>query len=344
MHRATYQQLTSVLIFCTSLLIGCDTQQQVVEQRILQFGTVIDITLVHSDIEQAESSLRIVEQQLQQYRTYWHAWEDSDLLRFNQSLALGQTTKIPDSLIKLVNLSRDYYRSSQQLFNPAIGKLIGAYGFHGNAQPDTELIELIQQDLPTMLDLRIENGAASSDNPHLLLDMGGIAKGYAISLVAAYLKKSGFKNFLINAGGDLISAGTRLGKPWTIGVQNPFKPGVIAKLMLGANQSLFTSGNYQRYYLKNDKVVHHIIDPRSGKPSQQISSATVLSDDPVLADVAATTLMIDGWHNHASLAKSLGITEYLIVNDKNEIIVSRALSRKIEFTTDAPHVIVNASK
>ncbi|MCP3689114.1 MAG: hypothetical protein GY784_11935, partial [Gammaproteobacteria bacterium] len=181
MHRATYQPLTIITIFCACLLIGCEDQQQVIEQRILQFGTVIDITLVHSDIERAESSLRAVEQQLQQYRTYWHAWEDSDLLRFNQSLALGQTAQIPDSLIELISLSQDYYHSSQQLFNPAIGKLIAAYGFHGNAQPDTELIELIQQRIPTMPDLKIANGAASSDNPHFLLDLGGIAKGYAIS-------------------------------------------------------------------------------------------------------------------------------------------------------------------
>ncbi len=344
MHRKPYQQLIIILILSVYLLASCETRQQVIEQRILQFGTVIDITLVHSDIDKAEASLRAVEQQLQQYRTYWHAWEDSDLTRFNQLLARGQTAQIPDSLIELINFSQDYYRSSQQLFNPAIGKLIAAYGFHGNRQPDTELIEQMQKDLPNMLDLKIKNGVARSDNPHLLLDLGGIAKGYAMSLVADYLSKSGFENFLINAGGDLISAGTRLGKPWTIGVQNPFKPGAIAKLMLEGNQNLFTSGNYQRYYLKNDKIVHHIIDPRSGKPSQQISSATVLADDPVLADVAATTLMIDGWRNHASLAKSLGITDYMIVSDKMEIIVSRALSRKIEFTTDAPYIIVNDRK
>ncbi|MCP4492453.1 MAG: FAD:protein FMN transferase [Gammaproteobacteria bacterium] len=325
-------------------MVGCETRQQIIEQRILQFGTVIDITLVHSDIEQAESSLRAVEQQLQQYRAYWHAWEDSDLLRFNRSIASGQITQIPDSLIELIELSQDYYRSSQQLFNPAIGKLIAAYGFHGNEQPDVELIGLIQQDLPTMLDLKMENGMASSDNPHLLLDLGGIAKGYAMSLVADYLKESGFENFLINAGGDLISAGTRLGKSWTIGVQNPFKSGTIAMMMLEGDRNLFTSGNYQRYYLENDKIVHHIIDPRSGKPSQQISSATVLADDPVRADVAATALMIDGWHNHASLTKSLGITDYLIVSEEKEMIVSRALSRKIEFTTDAPYIIVNDNK
>ncbi|MCP3690390.1 MAG: FAD:protein FMN transferase, partial [Gammaproteobacteria bacterium] len=206
---------------------------------------------------------------------------------------------------------------------------------------DTELIELIQQRIPTMPDLKIANGAASSDNPHFLLDLGGIAKGYAISLVAAYLKESGFEDFLINAGGDLMSAGTRLGKPWTIGIQNPFKPGVIAKLMLDGNKSLFTSGNYQRYYRQNEKIVHHIIDPRSGNPSQQISSATVLADDPVLADVAATTLMIDGWHNHAALARTLGITDYLIVNDEHEMIVSRTFFRKVEFTTDAAYTVVN---
>ncbi len=103
--------------------------------------------------------------------------------------------------------------------------------------------------------------------------------------------------------------------------------------MLG-KQSLFTSGNYQRFYRKDGKLVHHIIDPRSGEPSDHISSATVLTSDPVLADVAATTLMVGGLMDHRALAGSLGIKDYMIIDEQQRITISASLAQKIELTAD----------
>jgi len=334
LHRTTPRWLSTTLFCSVVLLIGCNRQPQLVEQRLLEFGTIIDISIIHEDVDKAEKALLQAEQQLKRYRTYWHAWEDSDLYRFNQALDKSQPALVTEPLIELIQLSQQYYQSSQHLFNPALGKLIAAYGFHGEANPDLALISTIQKDLPGMPDLKIKNGMAISDNPHLQLDFGGIAKGYAIALVADELKRSGFKHFLINAGGDVLIYGNRFGKPWRIGVQNPFAPGAIASIELSGNQNLFTSGNYQRFYRKDGGIVHHIIDPRTGKPSTQVTSATVLADDAVLADVGATTLMIDGWQDHASLAESLGISDYLLIDANLNVIVSRNLAAKLEFTSD----------
>ncbi len=330
------------LLIGVILLAGCEQQPHLVEQRILQFGTVIDVSLVHHDLAKAEQTLIEIEQLLSAYRQSWHAWEDSDLSRFNLAL-LGSSgaVTVPASLLELITLSQRYYLSSNRLFNPALGKLIAAYGFHGQADIDEELIKLIQQDLPTMADLEIQDRLAISRNPHLQLDFGGIAKGYAIGLIASHLDRLGFEHYLINAGGDLITSGNRLGKAWRIGVKNPFEPGAIASIDLLGKQALFTSGNYQRFYLNNDKTVHHIIDPRSGEPSKHISSATVLTSDPVLADVAATTLMIDGLNNYRSLAGSLGIEDYMIIDDQQRITISGSLAGKIELSAGLMVTIVD---
>lgn len=322
------------------MLSACEPRQQLLEQRILQFGTIIDVIIIHHDIDRVEQAFAEIEQQLQIYRHYWHAWEDSDLYRFNQSLSRSQATPVPDSLRELISLSQDYYQSSQRLFNPALGKLIAAYGFHGNNNADESLISDIQKNLPSMTDLIIDNRQAHSTNPYLQLDFGGIAKGYALARVAEKLNNSGFQNYLINAGGDVLVSGQRIDKPWTIAIQNPFAPGAIAKIQLSGSHQLFTSGNYQRYYNKKDQIVHHIIDPRSGQPSTQISSATVLTSDAVLADVAATTLMIDGWRNHDSLASSLGVSDYLIVNQDMDVIVSRSMANRIEFLIEIENIDV----
>ena len=341
MPRKTHSYLTCLFVCSFLLLSGCEAQPQLIEQRILQFGTVIDVTLIHSDVEKAESTLRSIEENLQTYREYWHAWEDSDLYRFNQELVSGESVPIPDSLQTLIALSQDYYRSSLKLFNPALGKLIGAYGFHGADQADEALIAEMQRNLPIMPDLTISHNQATSQNRHLQLDFGGIAKGYAMSLVEDFLRKQGFEHFLINAGGDLIVSGSRLDTPWRIGIQNPFKPGAIASVSLNSRQHLFTSGNYQRYYRKDGEIVHHIIDPRTGRPAKRIASATVLSDDAVLADVAATSFMIDGWDNHRELANSLGISNYLIVNETGDIIISKPFYDKIELTKGLNYSIVD---
>lgn len=296
---------------------------------------MIDLTLVHNNPEQAEKAFIDIELKLQRFETYWHAWQDSDLHRFNQSLNRQPSVSIPDSLSELINLSRHYQQTSQELFNPAIGKLIAAYGFHGKASPNQSLINEIIRDIPTMQDLVIKGRQASSRNPHLQLDFGGIAKGYAMAEIAVDLKNAGFDHFLINAGGDVLTSGRRINQPWLVAIQNPFAPGAIASIELSGDQSLFTSGNYQRYYLQDDKIVHHIIDPRSGRPSDNISSATVLTVDATLADVAATTLMIDGWRNHRSLSKSLGVTDYLIVDQSGQIIVSSTMSSKIQYLVDS---------
>jgi len=324
-----------------ALIAGCERQPHLVEQRILQFGTVIDITLIHEDRAKSEQTLIEIERQLSAYRQSWHAWEDSDLTRFNQALSSPHPVTIPASLLDLIALSQQYFLKSNRLFNPGLGKLIAAYGFHGKSDPDKALIKIIQQDLPTMLDLKIQDQLATSHNKHLQLDFGGIAKGYAVGLIARYLEQQGFEHYLINAGGDLITSGTKLGKPWHIGVQNPFEPGTIASINLLGKQALFTSGNYERFYLKGDKPVHHIIDPRSGEPSKHISSATVLIADPVLADVAATTMMIGGLDSPRSLAGLLGIEDYMIINEDQKITISRSLAEKIELAPNLTATIID---
>ena len=341
MYRQVNRSLSTTLLALTVLLAGCEQKPHLVEQRLLQFGTIIDITLIHPNLDKAERALIDIERQLMNYRNQWHAWEDSDLTRFNQRLSNSNRSDIPASLTELIRLSQLYYERSQFVFDPAIGKLIAAYGFHGSSTPDQALIESLRQDIPTMSDLVIRNGQAQSANPDLQLDFGGIAKGYAVELIRDFLHRQGFEHFLIDAGGDLQISGGKLGKEWNIAIQDPFKPGAIASIELSGQQALFTSGNYQRYYRQGSKIVHHIIDPRTGAPSTRISSATVLAVDPVLADVAATSLMIDGLENHRSLAVSLGISDYLIVSDDRQILVTKSFASKIEWISDMPVSIID---
>jgi thiamine biosynthesis lipoprotein len=323
-----------------TLLAGCERRQHLVEQHLLEFGTIIEITMISADLVEAEGLLQEIEQRLLQQRHQWHAWEDSDLSRFNRQLQQHSTAEIPQSLSQLLELSRKYHDATGGLFNPAMGKLIGAYGFH-DGTVDAKTVANILLDMPDMHDLSIDDDTATSTNPHLQIDLGGIAKGYAIGLISDFLDANGIRDYVINAGGDLIVSGSRFGRPWRIGIQNPFAPGVVASLELEGKHSLFTSGNYARRYYQGNDLRHHIIDPRSGKPARGQSSATVLGSDPVRADVAATALMVDGADRARELAHSLDIEDFLIISETREIQISHSLAQKIEILTHWPTTIID---
>lgn len=338
MHRTARYCL--IWLYCVALLTGCERRQHLVQQHLLEFGTIIDITLISDDLPKAEALLHRIEQQLRRQRAQWHAWEDSDLSRFNRQLQQQGSAEIPASLAPLLELSLAYHEASDGLFNPALGKLIAAYGFHDGKQ-DARAQAEIRRDIPDMRDLRIEGIRASSGNPQLQIDLGGIAKGYAIGLIGDFLEQNGIEHYVINAGGDLLLAGNRFGKPWRIGIQNPFAPGVVASLELEGKHSLFTSGNYARSYRQGGALRHHIIDPRTGAPARGQSSATVLALDPVRADVAATVLMIDGMRRPRALAKALEIDDFLIVGEAREILISRSFAQKVEILSHWPTKIID---
>lgn len=341
MHRAASRSLIGLSLLLLAALAGCERRNHLVEQHLLEFGTLIEITLVTDDLVRAETLLREIEARLRTYRQQWHAWEDSDLTRLNRALQSGDRVVVPSSLRQLIVLSRDYHERSGGLFNPALGRLVAALGFHGD-EADPMLAARLAQDLPDMGDLEFDGASARSRHPGLQLDFGGIAKGYAIGLIAAYLDANGIEHYLINAGGDLQTAGNRLGRPWRIGIRNPYAPGAIARVHLEGRHSLFTSGNYaRRYYRRGGQIVHHIIDPRDGQSARGQSSATVLVADPVLADVAATALMIDGRRKARHLALSLGIEDFLIVSDNREILLSRSFAEKIEISSKWSTKIIN---
>ncbi len=339
MHRATPSRLTCLFLFVLNLS-GCEPRQHLVEQHLLEFGTIIEITMITGDLNHAEHLLTEIERRLSIHREQWHAWEDSDLTRFNAALVQNSRAQVPASLAPLLQLSRDYYDATNGLFNPALGKLIAAYGFHGR-EADMSTVAAIRRDIPGMHNLKIDSEIAVSNNPYLQIDLGGIAKGYAVGLISRYLDDNGIDHYIINAGGDMAIAGNRFGHPWRIGIQNPFAPGVVASLEIEGKHNLFTSGNYERQYRRGENRAHHIIDPRSGEPAAGQSSATVLSSDPVHADVAATALMINGFQEHRELAKSLDIEDFIVIGESREIVVSRSLANKIKIAVSWPTTIIN---
>ncbi len=319
-----------LLVFSLS---GCQ-QPQIHQQRFLQFGTIIDISLVTADDNRVDKVFEDIDLLLQQRHQQWHAWLPGILQDFNKQLLDNPRSPVavPAELSHLIQLSKQYHELSDGLFNPAMGRLIAAWGFHQQQQPDKQLIETIQRDIPSMWDLLVENDQALSLNPHLQLDFGAVAKGTAIKQIAALLRQQPYPGFIINAGGDVYAEGQKNNRPWRVAIEDPHQEGFIATLNLPPEMSIFTSGNYRRFYLDdNQQRRHHIIDPRSGEPSQQISAATVMHADPEIADIAATTLMLSEIPRIKALAARLSIDDFLVITEQKQAYVSESMLNKIQW-------------
>ena len=127
-----------------------------------------------------------------------------------------------------------------------------------------------------MADLVIENGAVSSSNPAVQLDLGGYAKGRALDDAVAILKAHGIANALVNIGGNVIALGAHGDRPWRVGIQHPRQPGTLATLDLHDGEAVGTSGDYQRFFEVGGHRYSHLIDPRSRRPATGMQSVTVL--------------------------------------------------------------------
>lgn len=139
----------------------------------------------------------------------------------------------------------------------------------------------------------LENGTIKKLNEAIKVDLGGIAKGYAIDEAARILRENGFQQFYINAGGDIYVGGEGCaGDKWHIGIRDPQSPENTIAIVAVADAAVTTSGNYEQFYRLKNKKLSHIIDPRTGYPQEGVISSTVIAPSALEADIYSTALTI----------------------------------------------------
>ena len=339
--------IISALLIGIAALSGCERNQPVYNSRFLAFGTLTNLSIVGVPREKAEQASSAIEDDFQYMHNAWHAWQQGPLSRTNVLLQEGVRFSVPPSVLKLIKISRDLENKSDHLFNPAIGKLIKLWGFQkdelsNQRPPDAQEIKKLVTAQPSMDDIRIDGIYAQCSNPAVQLDFGAIGKGYGIDLAIEHLKEMGIHNAIINAGGDLRAIGSRSGHPWRIAIRSPSGAGTLGFVHIRGDESVFTSGNYERNYLWKGKFYHHIIDPRTGYPAEGTRSVTVIHDNAAEADAAATALFIAGPKDWRRIAKRMGIRYVLLVDEQNIIHMNPAMQKRVQLIGDNLHVRISA--
>ncbi len=302
------------------------------------FGTLVDISIYGETDVKAQAVTSQIMRDFQVLHTRLHAWQPSELSFINHAFAQGSApvSVKPDMAAMIANATQ-LSKQSNGAFNPAIGGLIAAWGFHHDefkpVKIDNAQLKSLVQTNPQMTDIVIQNGKISSKNPNVQLDLGGYAKGYALDIALVTLRKQGVKNALINIGGNIIALGQHGDKAWRVGIQHPRQPNAIAMLDLPGGWAIGTSGDYQRYFTLGGKRYCHIINPATGYPVQHMQAVTVLiapqAGAGALSDVASKPIFIAAPNGRAAAAKAMNVENYLIIEAENKILVSAPMAKRI---------------
>jgi thiamine biosynthesis lipoprotein len=330
------------------LLAACGPRPPA-SQEAFVFGTRVEVQVAGVREAEAHAALGEVLREFDRLHRAYHAWQPSELTALNAALAAGKPHPVSAELAGFLRNAQDLSQRGDQLFDPALGRLVALWGFHTDefkpGLPDGDALKALVAARPSSADLVIMDNTVSSTNPAVALDFGGYLKGVALDRAADLLKARGIRNALINIGGNVLALGSKGGIPWRVGIRHPrvelAGEGVLATLELRDGEAIGTSGDYQRYFELAGRRYSHLIDPRNGEPAQGTQSLTVLippADDAGLrSDVLTKPLFIAGdrWRE---LSRRLEVTQVLRVDAQGRIFVTAAMQGRLRFEQDGLNV------
>lgn len=300
----------------------------------LAFGTRVSVQLRAPNREAANRALAAIGPLLIHDHRAWHPWEPSDVTRLNAALAEGRPQRVERDIAGLIQAATIGDARSDGLFNPAAGRLIAAWGFHTSqypvrtAPPTERQVAALRAAMPRMRDVQIDaQGRVTSRRREVQLDFNGLAEGYAAAQMRQLLRAEGVDDALLYVGGFILAMGRDGHRPWTAGVRGP--GGVLGAIDLRDGEALSSSGDYQRRRAGTRQDGGHIVDTRSGRPERASAAASVIAIDPVLADMAATALMVAGPTGFDATVRRMHLNCALLVTHQGEVLITPALRDRL---------------
>ena len=329
--------LLAVAIFCSACERSVDR-----ERTLFAFGTIITLRAYQTNDEDFDNAVSALEQKYSVVDVDWYTWPKNDssppggLIEVNQAIANGETILVEPTLAALIRSASTLEEQSAGLFNPATGELTRLWGLNDLANTPASLPD--PADIQALLDagvssraLQWQGDSLTSSSRDIVLDLGGIAKGAILALSLDILLEHGIQNAIVDIGGDLSVIGTVNGRAARIGIRSPSGTGVAGVLEINSGETVTTSGSYERFLEIDGRRYQHILDPRSGYPVDHTASVTVIHSDPLLADAAATALLVGGATEFDELCRKLAISEALLIESSGDLRLTPAMRKRVKW-------------
>ena len=313
-------------------------------KQTVTMGSSLQVTLWTADDPGATAAFDAVFAEFDRLDRLLSVWkEGSDVLRLNQAAGREPVHVSPET-IEVLTVARQVSEWTGGKFDVTFGALSGLWRFDQDQDDTIPSKAAVAARLPdvdyTALDTDAARSTAFLRRVGMRAHLGGIGKGYAIDRAAALLRARGFRDFMIQSGGDLLVSGYRDGRPWRLGIRDPRGPADRSFATLDLTNGTFsTSGDYERFFMKDGRRYHHILDPDLGEPARGCRSVTIVADTAVLADALSTGVFVLGPEKGMALIERLPNVEGVIVSSGNRVLVSSGLIGKLVLIaqpTDAP--------
>ena len=253
--------------------------------------------------------------------------ESSELSLLNREAGKGIVT-VSKELISLLATAHDISVMSNGAFDITYASIGYQYDYRNKVRPKQAAIDSA---LPTInyraITLDEKNNTVEFSNSAVKIDLGGIAKGYAIQRCLDILESYGIKHALMSAGGDTALLGDRNGRPWLVGIKHPRAEQKNAVHIPLSDEAISTSGDYERYFIEDGKRYHHIINPRTGDSARKVVSVSVIGKDATVVDALSTTVFVKGLNEGMQLINDLPGYEAIIIDNEQRLHFSNGLQQ-----------------
>ena len=318
------------------LLASCGSERSDHQLDFQALGTEISVTLSSVSDDQASQASRLLQQYMAGVGHDWYPWSEGELRSINIAIELQDAVDVSPRLAAVIRRAAAIERLSNNHFNAGLGRVTELWGLHriGSEPPPrpsaNEIAHALSQAIG-VTNIRWSNDQIVGAPPGLMLDLGGIAKGAILEDSATLLAGLGIDSAIVNIGGDLMVIGDPAGRTAHIGIQSPFAAEAIASIDVAGGETIVTSGNYERFVEFDGQRYSHVLNPRTGVPVDHTASVTVIHTDAMLADAAATALMVGGPAEFEQLTQALGLQYALLIDASGELSLTEAMDKRLNW-------------
>lgn len=310
-------------------------KKETIIKEFYVLGTIIQLKTYGNNgegaIQEAINRLNDIDNKMSIFK------ELSEISMINKKAGISSQEVSLDTYF-VIKKAVEYSGLSEGTFDPTIKPIVSLWRIGTDAARVPKQNEIVTNlKLVNYKDIIFSEEDNSIGLKHIrqAIDVGGIAKGYAADEVKRILKNHKIRSALIDLGGNIFALGKKAdGTLWNIGVQNPFNTrGEHVGLISVENKSIVTSGNYERYFMKDGRSYHHIIDPTTGYPSEsEIISSTIISDESIDGDGLSTGVYIMGVEKSIKLIESLKGIDAIFITKNKEIYATSGIKDKFKMT------------
>lgn len=313
------KKIIYIIVLCC-LLTNCNTVEKQQFFGMTQ-GSYYSITYYDEQNRDFHAEFDSIFEEIESTLSLWD--ENSVIRRVNRNDTSVVLNKI---FIDNFDYAMKAAELSDGLFDPTIGPLVQAWGFHfkEGMEMTPEIVDSLKQ-LVDYRKIKIENGKVVKENPNMTLDFNAVAQGYTTDVIGDFLLSKNVNDFLVDVGGEILARGRKPnGDLWKVGIEKPAdnkeSERIVQEIVELENRSIVTSGNYRKYVERGGKRYSHSLNPKTGYPSENsLLSATVICDNTAWADCLASICMVVGLEKAIEIIESsdYSVDAYFIYLDDN---------------------------